>query len=328
MTAAGEGFSVFPYVAAIMVQLQGAQAAGERVLSLLATEPEIKDSPEVVRRIREVSANPGRFPAAAPDGDSPLIGRIEFRGVGFAYEEKEPVLENFNLTVEPGETIALVGASGGGKSTIVSLPARFYEPTAGGIYLDGIEYRQRSLAWYQSNFGIVLQSPHLFSGTVKENILYGRLGATDAEVEQAARMANAHAFIEKLEKGYDTPVGEGGKRLSTGQKQLVSFARAILANPQVFIMDEATSSIDTETEALIQTGLQRILRGRISFVIAHRLSTIRSADKILVIDRGKILEQGSHSELISRKGHYHALYTRRFRRETEGRALDMVGTRD
>ena len=235
------------------------------------------------------------------------------------------MLEGFNLTVPPGSTIALVGASGGGKSTIVSLLARFYEPTRGGIYVDGTEYRERSLAWYQSNLGIVLQSPHLFAGTVRENILYGRLEATDEEVKEAARRVNAHGFIRKLENGYDTDVGEGGNRLSTGQKQLISFARAILANPRIFIMDEATSSIDTETESLIQAGLHTILRGRISFVIAHRLSTIRSADLILVIDKGKIIEKGSHMELINRKGHYHALYTRQFRRETEASVLDRVG---
>ena len=321
----GQFFDPINQIAAILVQLQCAQAAGERVLSLLATEPKIKDSEEVIRlmaQIREASATVGQ---AAPDGLSPLIGQIEFRNVGFSYLDDQPVLSGFNLTVDPGQTIALVGASGGGKSTIVSLLARFYEPTEGGIYIDGIEYRRRSLDWYQSNLGIVLQAPHLFAGTVRDNILYGRLEATQAEVEQAARLANAHTFISKLENGYDTPVGEGGNRLSTGQKQLVSFARAILADPQIFIMDEATSSIDTETETLIQKGLHAVLRGRISFVIAHRLSTIRSADQILVIDRGRIIEQGAHSDLISLRGHYYDLYTRRFRSETEERALDRVG---
>ncbi len=321
---AGQFFEPINQIAAIMVQLQGAQAAGERVLNLLATEPKILDSEEVLRRMRDNGPEVRESPELAPDGHAHFIGEIEFRKVDFAYEDKEPVLTDFNLTVKAGQTIALVGASGGGKSTIVSLLARFYEPSAGGVYINGVEYRQRSLDWYQSNLGIVLQSPHLFAGTVKENILYGRLDATDAEVEQAARLVNAHAFIEKLENGYDTPVGEGGNRLSTGQKQLVSFARAILANPQIFIMDEATSSIDTETEALIQKGLHAILHGRISFVIAHRLSTIRSADRILVIDKGKIIESGSHSELIGHRGHYHALYTRQFRRETEAQVMDRV----
>ena len=321
---AGQFFDPINQIAAIMVQLQGAQAAGERVLSLLATEPGIKDSPQVMECI-EKYATLERDQGTAPDGLPARIERVEFRDVAFAYDGGVPVLEGFNLSVEPGETIALVGASGGGKSTIVSLLARFYEPTAGGVYVDGIEYRERSLEWYQSNLGIVLQSPHLFDGTVKENILYGRLEATDEEVREAARLVNAHTFIEKLEDGYDTPVGEGGNRLSTGQKQLISFARAILADPQIFIMDEATSSIDTETEVLIQKGLRTILHGRISFVIAHRLSTIRSANRILVIDAGKIVECGSHTELINQRGHYHALYTRQFRRETEAHALDRVG---
>ncbi|MEX0324982.1 MAG: ABC transporter ATP-binding protein [Puniceicoccaceae bacterium] len=322
---AGQFFEPINQIAAILVQLQGAQAAGERVLSLLATTPGIKDSESVLKRLEANSYALGS-PGMAPDGYPAQIQRIDFRDVSFSYEDNEPVLEGFDLSVNPGETIALVGASGGGKSTIVNLLARFYEPTKGGIYIDGVEYRDRSLEWYQSNLGIVLQSPHLFAGTVLENIRYGRLNASLEEVEQAARMVNAHGFISRLENGYDTSVGEGGNRLSTGQKQLVSFARAILANPQIFIMDEATSSIDTETEALIQKGLHTILRGRISFVIAHRLSTIRSADRILVIDKGKILESGSHTELISRKGHYFALYTRQFRRETEARALDRVGT--
>lgn len=321
---AGQFFDPINQIAAILVQLQGAQSAGERVLSLLATEPKIKDSPEVLALLKEHSEKP---PSAglASDGMPARIERVEFRNVGFSYEENEPVLDGFNLAVNPGETIALVGASGGGKSTIVSLLARFYEPTEGGIYVDGIEYRERSLDWYQSNLGIVLQSPHLFAGTVGDNIRYGRLDATPAEIEEAARLVNAHHFISQLEEGYNTPVGEGGNRLSTGQKQLVSFARAILANPQIFIMDEATSSIDTETEALIQKGLHAILRGRISFVIAHRLSTIRSADRILVIERGKIIESGPHSELIAHRGHYHALYTRQFRQETEATVLDRVG---
>lgn len=320
---AGQFFDPVNQIAAILVQLQGAQAAGERVLNLLATEPGIKDSPAVLKLLElEQSANIG----SAPDGLQAEIKQVEFRHVSFAYEANEPVLEDFNLLINPGETIALVGASGGGKSTIVSLLARFYEPTSGGIYVDGIEYRERSLDWYQSNLGIVLQSPHLFAGTVGDNIRYGRLDATEAEIEEAAHLVNAHSFIAELEQGYNTPVGEGGNRLSTGQKQLVSFARAILANPQIFIMDEATSSIDTETEALIQSGMRAILRGRISFVIAHRLSTIRSADRILVIDRGKILESGSHNELISRRGHYHALYTRQFRQETEATVLDRVGS--
>jgi len=232
------------------------------------------------------------------------------------------VLQDFNLTVRAGETIALVGNSGGGKSTIVSLVSRFYEPTAGQILLNGVDYRERSLAWLQAQLGIVLQTLHLFKGTVREAIRYGRLDATDAEVEEAARLVNAHEFITQMEQGYDSPVGEGGNRLSTGQRQLLSFARALIADPQIFVMDEATSSIDTETEQLIQRGLETVLAGRISFVIAHRLSTIRRADRILVITKGRIEECGTHAELLRRRGHYHQLYTSQFRREREEAVLE------
>ncbi|MBK8856378.1 MAG: ATP-binding cassette domain-containing protein [Opitutaceae bacterium] len=234
------------------------------------------------------------------------------------------VLQDFNLTVGAGETIALVGPSGGGKSTIVSLVCRFYEPTAGQILINGVDYRERSLAWLQSQLGIVLQTPHLFKGTVRENIRYGRLDATDAEVEAAAVMVNAHEFINQMEQGYDSQVGEGGNRLSTGQRQLLSFARALLANPQLFVMDEATSSIDTETEQLIQRGLETMFTGRISFVIAHRLSTIRGADRILVITKGRIEECGTHEELLRSRGHYYDLYTSQFRREREEAVLEAT----
>ena len=232
------------------------------------------------------------------------------------------MLTDFNLTVKPGETIALVGPTGGGKSTIVSLVCRFYEPTQGQILIDGIDYRQRSLHWLQSNLGIVLQTPHLFSGTIRENIRYGRLDATDAEVEEAATLVHAHGFIAQMDLGYDAPVGEGGNRLSTGQKQLVSFARAILAQPRVFVMDEATSSIDTQTEHLIQKGLEVMLEGRISLVIAHRLSTIRGADRILVIEAGRIAEMGTHQELIQQRGHYFNLYTSHSRIERQVQSVE------
>ncbi|MGH8018775.1 MAG: ABC transporter ATP-binding protein, partial [Opitutaceae bacterium] len=198
------------------------------------------------------------------------------------------------------------------------------EPTAGAVLLDGVDYRARSLEWLQSNLGIVLQQPHLFSGSVRENIRYGRLEATDAEIEHTAALVNAHEFITQLEKGYDTDVGEGGNRLSTGQKQLVSFARAILADPQIFVMDEATSSIDTETEQLIQRALRSVFAGRISFVIAHRLSTIRSADLILVINKGRIEESGTHADLMRSRGHYHDLYMSQFRGEREREALEAM----
>lgn len=320
---AGQFFNPINQIAQVLVQMQGAQAAGERVLSLLATVPGISDSGEVRARL-ETWDKTDRPADLAPDGYPTGIGSLEFRHVDFSYSDGESVLRDFNLTVESGQTIALVGASGGGKSTIVNLAARFYEPTGGQILVNGRDLRERGLAWYQSNLGIVLQGPHLFSGSVRENIRYGRLDATDEEIEAAARSVNADGFIRALENGYDTDVGEGGNRLSTGQKQLVSFARALLANPRIFIMDEATSSIDTETEQLIQQGLKAIFHGRISFVIAHRLSTIRTADRILVIEKGKIIESGTHGELLAKKGHYHALYTHQFQQEREASLFETV----
>jgi ATP-binding cassette subfamily B protein len=319
---AGQFFNPINQLAQKLTEMQGAQAAGERVMGLLATEPAIRDSEAVLRRISnfksEISNASAVFAADAAD----TIHTIEFRDVCFAYGTGPRVLENFNLTVRAGDTLALVGPSGGGKSTLVSLVCRFYEPTSGQILINGIDYRERPLAWLQSRLGIVLQTPHLFKGTVRENLRYGRLEATDAELEQAARLVNAHDFITQLENGYDTPVGEGGNRLSAGQRQLISFARALLANPQIFVMDEATSSIDTETEQLIQRGLETIFNGRISFVVAHRLSTIRRADRILVITKGRIEESGTHPELLALRGHYHDLYTSQFRREREDAAVE------
>lgn len=203
----------------------------------------------------------------------------------------------------------------------VSYTVQFFEPTAGQILIDGVEYRERSLAWLQSNLGYVLQTPHLFSGTLRANIRYARLEATDEEIEQAARLVNAHDFIASMERGYDTEVGEGGNRLSTGQKQLVSFARAILANPRIFVLDEATSSVDTETEQQIQAAIHKVLEGRTSFIIAHRLSTIREADRILVIRQGRITEHGTHHELLQQQGYYYRLYTNQFMEEHEADAL-------
>ena len=291
------------------MEVQMAQAAAERIQRLLDTEPEIKDSPQVLAQIRAAESNGSAD--LAPDGGRHEISRIEFRDVTFAYDEQN-ILESFSLAAESGETIALVGATGGGKTTIVNLLCRFYEPTAGEILIDGVEYRQRSLHWLQSNLGMVLQAPHLFSGTIRENIRYGNLRATDDEVVAAARLVNADDFIRQLSEGYETEVGEGGGRLSTGQKQLVALSRAILADPQLFVLDEATSSVDTETEQLIEGGIQRVLRGRISFVIAHRLSTIRNADRILVIEQGRIAEAGTHDELLQHRGRYHELHSRQF----------------
>ncbi len=300
-------------IAARITDLQAAQAAAERIQSLIETEPEIQDS-ERVRNAAE----------AIPSG----ISTLEFKHVDFWYLPEEPVLLDFNFTVEPGQTIALVGATGGGKSTIASLAARFYEPRRGEILVDGVDYRKRELHWLQSQFGVVLQTPHLFSGTVRENIRYGRLEATDAEVEQAAELVNAANFINEHEDGYDTDVGEGGTKLSVGQRQLVALARAVLADPQIFIMDEATSSVDTETEQLIQQAIDTVLGGRIALIIAHRLSTIRSADVILVIDDGRIVEQGSHRELLESKGRYWRLYTRQEAEDAEAAIGDEEPSQD
>ena len=231
------------------------------------------------------------------------------------------MLSHFSLKIPAGTTVAIVGETGAGKSTLVNLACRFFEPTSGQILIDGRDYRERSQLWLHSNIGYVLQNPHLFSGTIRENIRYGRLGATDAEVEAAARTVSADQVAAKLEKGWDSDVGEGGDRLSTGEKQLISFARAVLADPRIFVLDEATSSIDTQTEQLIQNAIDHLLRDRTSFLIAHRLSTIRKADLILVVRDGRIVEQGRHLELLQKGGYYHDLYTRQFAEESAARIL-------
>ena len=271
-------------------QAQAAQAAAERIQGLLEMVPAIQDGPDPVIP-----------PRAQP------IRRIAFDRVQFSYKEGEPVLEDCTFTIEAGQTIALVGPTGGGKSTIVKLLARFYDIDAGSIQIDGVELRRLSMDWLSDQLAIVLQTPHLFSGTVADNIRYGRLDATDAEIRAAARLVHAEAFIDALADGFDTEVGEGGGHLSTGQRQLVSLARAVIADPQIFVMDEATSSVDTETERAIQAGIDVLLEGRIAVVIAHRLSTVRHADQILVVRDGRIAEAGDHDALIALGGHYAAL---------------------
>ncbi len=288
-------------------EMQMAQASAERILSLIEARPDIRDDDDVRASLTAGDGQPPRDNVAA-DGGHARISRIELVNVAFAYDPAKPVLQDINLAVHSGETIAIVGPTGGGKSTLVNLVCRFYEPTAGQILIDGVDYRKRSLHWLQSNLGMVLQSSHVFSGSVRENIRYGRLDASDEEVEQAARLAGAHEFITTMEDGYDTDVGESGNRLSAGQKQLLSFARAVLSDPQILVMDEATSSVDTHTEQHIQRGLANLLGGRIAFVIAHRLSTVRNADRIVVIRDGCIAELGTHAELMARRGHYFELY--------------------
>jgi len=283
-------------MARVYAEMQQAIASGERIFSLIDAQPEIVDRPGAV----EIDT---------------LRGDIVFDQVDFYYSDNEPVLSDFTLHVKQGETIALVGPTGGGKSTIVNLLCRFFEPKRGTVSINSHDYTQLTQQTIQSRIGMVLQTPHLFSGTIRENIRYGRLDATDAEIEEAARMVGAHEFIMALEKGYAEEVGEGGVLLSVGQKQLLSLARAILAKPDIFIMDEATSSIDTLTEGLIQRGMDKLMQGRTSFVIAHRLSTIRNADRILVIENGRIAEMGNHHELLRQQGHYYRLYTQQFRQE-------------
>ena len=301
-------------LARIFAEFQSAQASAERIFTMLETPEEIVDTPEVL-------ATFGDMHAPKQENWPNMRGEIAFEQVSFAYKNGEKVLSNFDLEVKAGETIALVGETGSGKSTLVNLACRFFEPNEGRILIDGVDYRERSQLWLQSNLGYVLQTPHLFSGSLKENIRYGRLEASDEEIVEAAKLVNAHDFIMRLENAYDTEVGEGGNRLSTGEKQLISFARAILANPRIFVLDEATSSVDTETEQKIQDAIHTVLEGRTSFIIAHRLSTIREADRILVLRKGKVTEQGSHDELLDKRGYYYRLYTNQFMEEQETQLL-------
>ena len=308
-------FEPIQTIAANLSEFISLQASIERVTGLLDEKPMIVDAPEVVERYGD---------AFHPKQENwePLRGEIEFRDVSFRYPDGgEDVLSHFNLHIPAGTTVAIVGETGAGKSTLVNLACRFFEPTAGQILIDGRDYRERSQLWLHSNIGYVLQNPHLFSGTVRDNIRYGRLEATDEEVEAAARAVSADTVVAKLEHGWDSDVGEGGDRLSTGEKQLISFARAVLADPRIFVLDEATASIDTQTEQLIQQAIDHLLRDRTSFLIAHRLSTIRKADLILVVRDGQIVEQGTHLELLKRKGYYHDLYSRQFAEEHAAKVL-------
>ncbi|MEI6874159.1 MAG: ABC transporter ATP-binding protein [Spirochaetota bacterium] len=303
-------------IARVFADLQYAQASAERVLSLIETEPEIVDGEGARARAAELRAS-----HSADAASGRLRGAVSFERVSFSYDGRREVLSDFSLEVEPGTTVALVGETGSGKSTIVNLACRFYEPSSGRVLVDGIDYRELPLAQLHGNLGYVLQQPYLFTGTVRENIRYGRLGASDSEVETASRTARAHDFITGvLEKGYDSQVGEGGVLLSTGQKQLISLARAVLADPAILVLDEATSSVDTETERLVQDAIAAVLAGRTSFVIAHRLSTIVEADLILVLKDGRVLERGNHGALMEQGGYYRRLYQAQFAEAAE-RAL-------
>jgi len=291
-------FMIWPIqdLARVYAEMQRSIASAERIFSLIDSDPEIFNQPNAV----------------AIDS---LQGDINFDQVCFSYEDDDIVLEDFSLIVPHGETIALVGPTGGGKSTIVNLLCRFFEPRGGKILINDQDYKSFTLETIQSRIGIVLQTPHLFSGSIEENIRYGKLDSSLDEIIDAAKLAGSHDFITTLENGYQEEVGEGGNLLSVGQKQLISLARAVLRKPDIFIMDEATSSVDTITEALIQRGMENLMENSTSFIIAHRLSTIRSADRILFIKDGSIMEMGSHAELLKLKGLYYRLYTQQFRQD-------------
>ncbi len=292
-------------IAMIWANLQSAIAGAERIFELLDTPPAIMDAPDAVE-----------LPTIA--------GWVTFEDVCFEYKSGEPVLQDVSLVAEPGQTVALAGPTGTGKTTIINLIGRFYDVCGGRVTVDGHDVRRISQASLRSQMGIVLQDTFLFSGTVMENIRYGRLDASDDEVIEAAELANAHDFITRLPDGYETELTEGASNLSQGQRQLISIARAVLANPGILILDEATSSVDTRTELLIQNALRGLLQGRTSFVIAHRLSTIRDADQVLFIQDGRLVEQGTHQELLAREGAYYELYMSQFRREMEAEPASCV----
>lgn len=292
-------------ISSVLAELQQAQAAAERVIGLIETKSDIVDSPEVIEKYGTIT-NPKR------ENWEDINGDIRFENVTFSYIEKEVVLDNFNIEIKKGTSVALVGATGSGKSTIINLLCRFYEPTSGTIYIDGVDYKKRSINWLHEKLGYVLQTPHLFTGTIKDNIRYSKLDATDEEIIAAAKAVSAHEFITQLDNGYDTEVGDGGSKLSLGQRQLISFARAVLIDPKILVLDEATSSIDTQTEVMIQEAMDKMMEGRTTFIVAHRLSTIINSDLILVIENGKIKEKGNHKELLKLKGDYYNLYKNQF----------------
>jgi ATP-binding cassette subfamily B protein len=287
----------------------------ERLTRLLKEESDVADRPEVTEKYGD-TFHPKR------ENWEELKGDIAFRDVTFRYPDgDETVLEHFSLDIPFGTHLAIVGETGAGKSTLANLVCRFYEPTQGALLIDGRDARERSQLWLHESIGYVLQTPHLFSGTVRENLLMGNPDATEEQIWSAIRTVSAEEVIDHLEKGLDTDVGEGGDLLSTGEKQLISFARAILADPKILILDEATASVDTMTEAKIQAAMESVTAGRTSIMIAHRLSTVRNADMILVVQNGRIVEQGTHTELLKKQGYYHELYTRQYEEEATARIL-------
>ena len=287
----------------------------ERITKLLDTVSDVADSDEVVARYGD-TFSPKR------ENWEPIRGDIDFDDVTFRYPDgEETVLEHFSLSIPHGTRVAIVGETGAGKSTLVNLACRFYEPTEGRVLIDGRDVRERSQLWLHSSIGYVLQSPHLFSGTVRDNLRYGKPDATDEEIREALKTVSADAVVDRMDKGLDSEVGEGGDLLSTGEKQLLSFARAVIADPRILILDEATSSVDTMTEQIIQKALKKVAAGRTTFLIAHRLSTVRDADVIIVVKDGRIVEKGRHAELMQRRGYYHSLYTRQFEEEALERVI-------
>ncbi len=301
-------------ISSILGEFKQAQASAERIIALTEEKPEIFDTPEVIEKY-------GTIFEPKFENFEPLVGDVEFKNVTFKYNNGEEVLKDFNLKIKAGSSVALVGHTGSGKSTLVNLICRFYEPTSGNIFIDGKDYKDRSITWLHSNLGYVLQTPQLFTGTILENVKYGKLDATDEECIAALKLVSADEFIEKLDDKYNTNVGEGGGKLSLGQKQLISFARAIVNDPKILILDEATSSIDTETETKIQNAIDISMKGRTTFMIAHRLSTVVNADVILVMKDGKVVESGNHHDLLNMRGYYFELYKNQFSEDSIGKLL-------
>ena len=294
------------HVIVTLSEMISVQVNIERLTALLQTESDVTDTPEVVERYGD-TFHPKK------ENWEELHGDVEFQDVSFHYPDgEEYVLEHFNLKVPQGTNVAIVGETGAGKSTLVNLVCRFFEPTEGAVLIDGRDVRERSQLWLHSSIGYVLQTPHLFSGTIRENLRYGRPDATDEEIWEALRLVSADGIVRRMEKGLDSQAGEGGGMLSTGEKQLLSFARALLADPRILVLDEATASIDTVTEKAIQEAIVTVTKDRTSFVIAHRLSTIVEADIILLVQDGKIVEQGSHEKLMKKRGAYYRLFTRQY----------------